>query len=263
MESHLFGHVNGPFAGAGDGGSGVFSLAHGGTLFIDEISELPLTLQAKLFRVIQTREFQRVGGGRAIQTDIRLITASNRDLRLAVEDGAFREDLYYRIAVVVIHTAPLRERPNDVPLLAQHFLAKFAKAHQKPIRELSPAALDLLAAYHWPGNVRQLENCIEQAVVLCDGDRIDVDVLPLAEAAPHGPPDSAFRLRPGLTLREVEQQYILRTLRDNGGNRTRTARILGISLRCLQYRLKAYAEEGVHIAAQPGRASEPGHLLGV
>jgi DNA-binding NtrC family response regulator len=263
MESHLFGHTRGAFTGAVENRDGVFSLAHTGTLFIDEISELPLPLQAKLLRVIQTREFQKVGGSRPIQTDIRLVTASNKDLRRAVEAGTFREDLYYRIAVVMIQTPPLRERREDVPPLVAHFLAKFAAAHRKAIRGLTREAQDLLAGYHWPGNVRQLENCLEQAVVLCEGDTIDVDVLPLADPVPRAGLDPAIRVRPGLTLREVEQQYILRTLEDTGGNRTRAARILGISLRCLQYKLKAYAEEGVPVPAQPNRVTEPRYLLGV
>jgi DNA-binding NtrC family response regulator len=263
MESHLFGHTRGSFTGAVENRDGVFSLAHTGTLFIDEIIELPLPLQAKLLRVIQTREFQKVGGSRSIQTDIRLITASNKDLRRAVEAGTFREDLYYRIAVVMIQTPPLRERREDVPLLMDHFLAKFAAAHRKAIGGLTREARDLLVDYHWPGNVRQLENCLEQAVVLCEGDTIDVDVLPLADPAPRATLDPTIRVRPGLTLREVEQHYILRTLADTGGNRTRAARILGISLRCLQYKLKAYAADGVPVPSQPKRATEPRYLLGV
>ena len=198
MESHLFGHTRGSFTGAVENRDGVFSLAHTGTLFIDEISELPLPLQAKLLRVIQTREFQKVGGSRSIQTDIRLITASNKDLRRAVEAGTFREDLYYRIAVVMVQTPPLRERRDDVPLLVEHFLAKFAAAHRKAIRGLTREAQDLLAGCHWPGNVRQLENCLEQAVVLCEGDTIDVDVLPLADPAPRSEPRSGHPDQTGL-----------------------------------------------------------------
>ena len=265
MESHLFGHVRGSFTGAVENRDGVFSLAHTGTLFIDEISELSLALQAKLLRVIQTREFVKVGGTRPLHTDIRLVTASNKDLRRAVEDGSFREDLYYRIAVVMIQTPALRDRRGDIPLLVAHFLDKFSSAHRKPIRALTPHAMEILTSYQWPGNVRQLENCIEQAVVLCEGDVVDVDALWLGDAAPQrGEADTSIRIRSGLTLRDVEQQYILRTLQETGGNRTRAARILGISLRCLQYKLKAYAAEGAADAsAQPNRATEPQHLLGV
>jgi two-component system NtrC family response regulator/two-component system response regulator HydG len=259
MESHLFGHLRGSFTGAVENRDGVFTLAHTGTLFIDEISELSLPLQAKLLRVIQNREFVKVGGSRPIRTDIRLITASNKDLRRAVEEGTFREDLYYRITVVMIQTPPLRERRGDIALLVDHFVAKFSAAHRKPVRGVTPRALELLTSYQWPGNVRQLENCIEQAVVLCEGDLIDVDVLWLGEAArePQASGEGSVRIRSGLTLSEVEQQYILHTLQEAGGNRTRAARVLGISLRCLQYKLKAYAEDGAGVPGQPGRAGEP------
>ncbi len=264
MESHLFGHVRGSFTGAVENRDGVFSLAHTGTLFIDEISELSLPLQAKLLRVIQTREFVKVGGTKPIRTDIRLITASNKDLRRAVEEGTFREDLYYRVAVVMVQVPALRDRRGDIALLVQHFLDKFSAAHRKPIRTVTPHALELLTSYQWPGNVRQLENCIEQAVVLCEGDVLGVDSLWLGDVAPQRTQaDSSIRIRSGLTLRDVEQQYILRTLQETGGNRTRAARILGISLRCLQYKLKAYAEGAADAPAQPNRASEPQHLLGV
>jgi DNA-binding NtrC family response regulator len=258
MESHLFGHLRGSFTGAVENRDGVFSLAHTGTLFIDEISELSLPLQAKLLRVIQTREFVKVGGSKAVRTDIRLITASNRDLRRAVQDGAFREDLYYRVAVVMLQVPALRERRGDIPVLADHFLRKFSAAHRKPLPALTTQAMELLTTYEWPGNVRQLENCLEQAVVLCDRGTIDVDVLPLAE--PTRAHASAGEPPPvGLTLRELEQQHILRTLRAVGGNRTRAARMLGISLRCLQYKLKAYSQGGVEFDS----AAEREHSLGV
>jgi transcriptional regulator with PAS, ATPase and Fis domain len=263
MESHLFGHVRGSFTGAVENRDGVFSLAHTGTLFIDEISELSLPLQAKLLRVIQMREFVKVGGSKPIRTDIRLITASNKDLRRAVSAGTFREDLYYRIAVVMIQTPPLRDRRGDVPVLVDHFLKKFGTSHRKRIRSVTPHAMELLTSYQWPGNIRQLENCIEQAVVLCESDTVDVGALWLGDTTTPRQVDSSMRIRSGLTLRDVEQQYILRTLQETGGNRTRAARVLGISLRCLQYKLKAYAEAGIEAPAQPNRASEPEHLLGV
>ena len=263
MESQLFGHVRGSFTGAVENRDGVFSLAHTGTLFIDEISELPLSLQAKLLRVIQTREFVKVGGTKPVRTDIRLVTASNKDLRTAVEEGTFREDLYYRIAVVMIEVPPLRSRREDVPALAEHFLQKFSAAHRKPMPKLTAQAVELLTSYDWPGNVRQLENCIEQAVVLCDGDAVDVDALPLAETTPKrsGPPGA--REPVGLTLREVEQEYILRTLKAVGGNRTRATRLLGISLRCLQYRLKAYGQAAADPQARISEAPETQYPLGV
>jgi DNA-binding NtrC family response regulator len=240
MESHLFGHVRGSFTGAVEHRTGFFALAHTGTLFIDEISELSMPLQAKLLRVIQTREFVKVGGSKPTRTDIRLITASNKDLRRAVREGQFREDLYYRIAVVMIEVPPLRARRGDIGLLVEHFLRKFAAAHHKRVPRLTGRAQELLLGAEWPGNVRQLENCIEQAVVLSENDTIDVDVLPLAEAAGKRADSGKPGLPAGLTLRDLERQYILQTLDGVGGNRTQAARQLGISLRCLQYKLKAY-----------------------
>ncbi len=244
MESHLFGHRRGSFTGAVEHRNGVFALAHTGTLFIDEISELPLPLQAKLLRVIQAHEFVKVGGSKPIRTDIRLITASNRDLREAVADGTFRADLYYRIAVVMIQLPPLRERRDDIPRLVEHFLEKFSTVHRRTVPTVTPKALELLTSYSWPGNIRQLENCIEQAVVLADDDIIDVDVLSLDDREPKKAAAVRELTPPRLTLREVEQEHILRTLRFANGNRTRAAGLLGISLRCLQYKLKSYAQEG-------------------
>ena len=261
-ESQLFGHVRGAFTGAIEHREGVFSQADNGTLFIDELCELSPPLQAKLLRVIQSREFTKVGGSKPIRTDIRLVTASNKDLRRAVEDGAFREDLYYRIAVVMLQTPPLRDRRGDVPVLIDHFLAKFSAAHKKRVRGVTPQAMELLTSYQWPGNVRQLENCIEQAVVLSEGEMVDVDVLWLGDAGTARGSDDLVRIPTGLPLRDVEQQYILRTLQETGGNRTRAARILGISLRCLQYKLKAYAEAAAAKPVQPNGSSEA-HLLGV
>ncbi len=264
MESHLFGHVRGSFTGAVEHRTGFFALAHTGTLFIDEISELSMPLQAKLLRVIQTREFVKVGGSKPTRTDIRLITASNKDLRRAVREGQFREDLYYRIAVVMIEVPPLRARRGDIGLLVEHFLRKFAAAHHKRVPRLTGRAQELLLGAEWPGNVRQLENCIEQAVVLSERDTIDVDVLPLAEAAGRrGPEAGKPGLPAGLTLRDLEQQYILQTLDGVGGNRTQAARLLGISLRCLQYKLKAYRQGGPDSLAQFTRVAESQHPLGV
>ncbi len=244
MESQLFGHRRGSFTGAVEHRNGVFALAHTGTLFIDEISELPLPLQAKLLRVIQAHEFVKVGGSKLIRTDIRLITASNKDLREVVVDGTFRADLYYRIAVVMIQLPALRERRDDIPHLVEHFLHKFSTVHRRPVPTVTPQALELLTSYSWPGNVRQLENCIEQAVVLADGATIDVDVLSLDEHEPKKAAGVTPSAPAGLTLREVEQEHILQTLSAVDGSRTRAARLLGISLRCLQYKLKSYAEEG-------------------
>ncbi|PYM70468.1 MAG: hypothetical protein DME03_21035 [Candidatus Rokuibacteriota bacterium] len=169
MESHLFGHVRGAFTGATEHRDGVFALAHTGSLFMDELGELSPPLQAKLLRVIQTREFSKVGGTKAIRTDIRLITATNKDLKVAVEQGTFREDLYYRVAVLMIKVPPLRERPEDVHHLADYFLRRFADLYGKPVAKIAPATLERMIAFPWPGNIRQLENSIEQAVVLAEG----------------------------------------------------------------------------------------------
>ena len=242
MESQLFGHRRGSFTGAVEHRNGVFALADTGTLFIDEISELPLPLQAKLLRVIQAHEFVEVGGSQPIQTDIRLITASNKDLREAVADGTFRADLYYRVAVVMIQLPPLRERREDIPQLVRHFLERFSSVHRRPVPAITPRALEMLTSYPWPGNVRQLENCIEQAVVLANEEIIDVDVLSLDHREPKKMVGHHEAAQAGLTLREVEQEHILRTLHAVNGNRTRAARLLGISLRCLQYKLKSYAQ---------------------
>jgi len=222
--------------------TGFFTLAHTGTLFIDEISEISLPLQAKLLRAIQTREFVKVGDSKPTRTDIRLITASNKDLRRAVQEGTFREDLYYRIAVVMVEMPPLRDREGDIALLAEHFLRKFAAAHRKPVPRLLPRALELLETYDWPGNVRQLENCLEQAVVLCEDDRIDVSDLPLGAAGERERRSKEAEWPSGLTLHELEHRYILQTLARAGQNRTRAAKLLGISLRSLQYKLKAYRQ---------------------
>jgi transcriptional regulator with PAS, ATPase and Fis domain len=242
MESQLFGHRRGSFTGAVEHRNGVFALADTGTLFIDEISELPLPLQAKLLRVIQAHEFVEVGGSQPIQTDIRLITASNKDLREAVADGTFRADLYYRVAVVMIQLPPLRERPEDIPQLVTHFLERFSSVHRRPVPTVTPRAMEILTSYAWPGNVRQLENCIEQAVVLSNDEAIDVEVLSLDDREPKKITSNREPAQAGLTLREVEQEHILRTLHAVNGNRTRAARLLGISLRCLQYKLKSYAQ---------------------
>ena len=245
IESHLFGHVRGAFTGAVQTQEGVFSLANSGTLFIDEIGELSLHLQAKLLRVIQFREFTMVGGARPKRVDVRLITASNRDLRRAIEEEEFRADLYYRIAVVHISLPSLRERREDIPLLAIHFLNKFASQYQKPVSRLTPRALDFFLAYEWPGNVRQLENCMEQGVIFARGNALDLDdfqgFFTHEARAQRGPStEPGFNGFPGSTLSELEEWYVAKTLERFQGNRTQTARFLGISLRGLQYKLKRY-----------------------
>ena len=246
MESQLFGHVKGAFTGAVDNREGLFSLAHTGTLFMDELCELSLPLQAKLLRVVQTREYFKVGGSKPVRSNIRLITATNRDPKQEVDRGNFREDLYYRVAVVIIKVPPLRERKEDIPLLVDHFIRKFAAAYNRPIYGIEPTGMDRILGAPWPGNVRQLENFLEQAVVLTESEVLTEHDLFGPEAAPPVPRRALttnLELEPGLPLREVERRYILQTLQGTQGNRSEAARRLGISVRCLQYKLKSYALE--------------------
>jgi DNA-binding NtrC family response regulator len=244
MESQLFGHVKGAFTGAVEHREGVFALADTGTLFIDELCELSLPLQAKLLRVVQSREFVKVGGMKPIRSNIRLITATNKDPKKGVDAGTFRADLYYRVAVVMIKVPALRERRDDIPLLVEHFLEKFATAYKKPVRGVEPSAMERIVAMPWPGNIRQLENFLAQAVVLAEGDTLAERDLFVDDVAAAPVASTNLQLEPGLQLREVERRYILRTLQRVQGNRTEAARLLGISVRCLQYKLKAYSQTG-------------------
>jgi two-component system response regulator HydG len=242
-ESQLFGHVRGAFTGAIEHREGVFSQANNGTLFIDELCEMSPHLQAKLLRVIQGREFVKVGGTKPIRTNIRLVTATNKDPKKAADAGTFRADLYYRVAVVMIKVPPLRERREDIPLLVEHFLARYSAAYKKPIRGVQPSAMERVIALPWPGNIRQLENFLAQAVVLAEGDMLTERDLFVEEPPPAAVTTPAgLQLEPGLPLREVERRYILRTLQRVQGNRTEAAKLLRISVRCLQYKLKAYAQ---------------------
>jgi two-component system response regulator HydG len=238
LESELFGHEKGSFTGAVARREGRFKLADGGTLFLDEIAEMSLLLQAKLLRVIQTRSFERVGGTETINADVRLIVATNRDLDEEVRENRFREDLFYRLNVVPITIPPLRERREDIPLLAEHFLSDIARRNGKLIRGFSPQAMDLLVRNRWKGNVRELENVVERAVIMARGDLIQPGDLP-----GHVLQDSETPLGgviPGTPLSELEREAILSTLEMTGGNRTETARLLGISRRTLQYKLKEF-----------------------
>jgi DNA-binding NtrC family response regulator len=241
-ESQLFGHVRGAFTGAIENREGVFAQADTGTLFIDELCELSMPLQAKLLRVVQGREFVKVGGTKPIRTNIRLVTATNRDPKQAADAGTFRADLYYRVAVVMIKVPPLRERREDIPLLVEHFLACYSAAYKKPIRGVQPSAMERMMALPWPGNIRQLENFLAQAVVLVEGDMLTERDLFIDESPAVIATASGVHFEPGLPLREVERRHILRTLQFVRGNRTEAARLLGISVRCLQYKLKAYAQ---------------------
>jgi DNA-binding NtrC family response regulator len=242
-ESQLFGHVRGAFTGAIEHREGVFAQADGGTLFIDELCELSMPLQAKLLRVVQGREFVKVGGTKPIRTNIRLVTATNKDPKKAADAGIFRPDLYYRVAVVMLKVPPLRERVEDIPLLVSHFLERYSAAYKKPIRGVQPSAMERMMTMPWPGNVRQLENFLAQAIVLVEGDTLTERDLFIDEGGSWiSAPAPSLQFEAGLPLREVERRHILRTLQRVHGNRTEAAKMLGISVRCLQYKLKAYAQ---------------------
>jgi len=242
LESELFGHERGAFTGALQRREGRFKQADGGTLFLDEVSEIPLPVQVKLLRFLQDREFERVGSNESVRVDVRVLAATNKDLRALVEDGRFREDLYYRLGVVTLTVPPLRARPSDILLLAEHFLRVLAAENEVEVEGFTDAARSALLAYPWPGNVRELSNCVEQAFVFAEGTRLDVADLPIATSVPRS---EALRLMiPGATMAEIERHAILETLRSVGGSTTRAAAILGISQRTIQYRLKEWELSG-------------------
>lgn len=238
LESELFGHEKGSFTGAVSRREGRFKLADGGTLFLDEIAEMSLVLQAKLLRVIQNGSFERVGGTETIVVDVRLIVATNRDLEMEVREGRFREDLYYRLNVIPVLLPPLRERRGDIPLLAEHFLGSISRRNRKEVRGFTPQAMDLLIRNRWKGNIRELENVIERAVIMARGEMIQPEDLPAHVRADQG--EEAVGVTAGRPLSELEREAILRTLDLTGGNRTEAAKLLGISRRTLQYKLKEY-----------------------
>jgi len=241
FESELFGYERGAFTGALASKPGKFELADKGTLFLDEIGDVPAPIQVKLLRVLQEREFERLGGTKTLKVDVRLLAATNRDLRAALEEGTFREDLYYRLNVVPIDIPPLREHKEDIPELVKHFVDRFAAGNDRDIRGVTPGALNLLIDYHWPGNVRQLENTIERAVALsseASGNMIDVADIHLdsprgKSAAPAG---NNF-LPEGMTLEQWEEEMIREALRRASGNKSQAARLLGLSRNALRYRL--------------------------
>ena len=243
MESELFGHEKGAFTGAIKTTDGRFVQAHGGTLLLDEISEMSQQMQAKLLRVLQEREFERVGGKDTIKVDIRIIATTNRDLKEAIKKEQFREDLYYRLNVFPIHLPKLVERRGDIPLLVDYYIKKFSKEYDQDIRGIQDAALEQLMRYHWPGNVRELENKIERAVILCSDPIISAKHLFMDEEELSSPPPPVVEVG-ATTLHDVEKAVILKTLRENENNRTRTADILGISIRTLRNKLREYRGEG-------------------
>lgn len=240
IEAELFGHEKGAFSGTDAGKKGRFELADGGTLFFDEIGDLSLTTQVKLLRVLQEREFERLGGTTAIKANVRLITATNRDLETAVADGSFRADLYFRLNVFSIFVPPLRERRDDVLLLADYFSEKHAREHRKPIKRISTAAIDMLASYHWPGNVRELENAIERAVLVCEGQVIHGYHLPptLQTAEASG---TLSRVSLSEAVDGFEKDLLLDALKTARGNRAKAAKLLGTTERIMRYKVKKYA----------------------
>lgn len=239
LESELFGHERGAFTGAMTRREGRFKQADGGTLFLDEVSEIPPSVQIKLLRFLQEREFERVGGNETLKVDVRVVAATNRDLKQRVDEGSFREDLYYRLKVVQLDVPPLRVRRSDIPLLAQAFLRKYADENDRAVGGLTDEALQHLMMYPWPGNVRELENAIERAVVMCEGDVVERTDLPTSA---HGDlaNGSVMALIPGITMSELERIAILRTLDAVDGSTARAAEILGISQRKIQYRVKEW-----------------------
>jgi DNA-binding NtrC family response regulator len=238
FESELFGYEKGAFTGANTSKPGKFELADKGSLFLDEIGDVPAPIQVKLLRVLQEREFERLGGTKTLKVDVRLIAATNKDLRAALEQGTFREDLYYRLNVVPIDIPPLREHKEDVPDLVNHFLERFNRDNGKRVENITPAALKLLMEYHWPGNVRQLENTVERAVALSAKPVIDVDDIQLDAGGPRASAGTGAALLPeGMTLEQWEDEMIREALRRANGNKSQAARLLGLSRNALRYRL--------------------------
>lgn len=245
LESELFGHEKGAFTGAQTLRQGLFERANEGTLLLDEIGEMPLVLQAKLLRILQEREFERIGSHQTIKVDIRIIAATNRDLQAMVKEGTFREDLFYRLNVIHLILPPLRDRREDISLLANHFLQKFSSENQRDIIDIDPMAMSLLTAWSWPGNIRELSNVIERAVVMNSGPIIFSEDLPPqirqpvcnageAKTAPVGERNLKEEIK------RVEKRIIMEVLEQQEGNRTRTALMLGISRRALMYKLQEY-----------------------
>jgi DNA-binding NtrC family response regulator len=256
MESELFGHEKGAFTGAIRKHRGRFERAHGGTLLLDEISEMRPQLQAKLLRILQEREFEPVGSSDTIQVDVRIIATTNHDLQKRIETGEFREDLYYRLNVIHIHLPPLKERVEDIPLIANHFLEKYTFENGKAIEGISDEVLEIWKRNNWPGNVRELENTVERAVVMCKGKILELsDLPPMTEtAASLSPmpvprpcePEPDGEAWVGMTLSDIERELILKTLAREGGNRTNTAEKLGISVRTIRNKLALYSKMGLY-----------------
>jgi Nif-specific regulatory protein len=253
FESELFGHERGAFTGATGRKRGRLDLAQGGTLFLDEVGDLPLTTQVKLLRVLQSREYERLGGTETLKADVRLIAATNKNMAAAVAEGSFREDLYYRLNVFTIALAPLRERRADIAALSEYFLDKYAARHRRDVRRLASSAMDALSQYDWPGNVRELENAIERAVVVCSGTLLEDRHLPRSmrggvHARPAGKPTLAA------AVEQLERRLIEEALRESGGNLARASRSLGTTERILRYKVSKY---GLRVLGERPRRRRP------
>jgi two-component system, NtrC family, response regulator PilR len=263
LESELFGHVRGAFTGANTDKQGLFEAAHGGTLLLDEVAELPVAMQVKLLRVLQERKVKPVGGVAEREVDVRIVAATNRDLETEVEKGTFRQDLFYRLNVIQVRLPPLRERREDIPLLVGHFIRKFSAEHGRQVGGIDPEAMSALMGYHFPGNVRELENLIERAVTLAPGDRVSCEALPTlkglsASDSTLGTP--AVTLPPqGIDLERVvedfERSLIIRALERTDGHRTDAARLLGVTFRSLRYRLSKLGITGAD-GGEPEKTEE-------
>ncbi|MBU0678572.1 MAG: sigma-54 dependent transcriptional regulator, partial [Verrucomicrobia bacterium] len=239
LESELFGHEKGAFTDAAERKAGRFELADGGTLFLDEIGEISPSIQVKILRVLEERKFERVGGEESIEVDVRIIAATNRDLKRMVDEGEFREDLFYRLNVVALRIPPLRERTGDVPLLIQHFVRQFSEENGKHIEGLTPDAISILCSHTWPGNVRELRNVLERMVVLSKGGRLTVKDIP-AVVREEGVSRGGRGPSADMSLEEAEKVMIIKALKANNGNRTKAAEQLGVSRRTLHRKLNEY-----------------------
>jgi len=237
MESELFGYEKGAFTGAGASKPGKFEQADTGTVFLDEIGDVPANVQVKLLRILQEREFERLGSNVTRRIDVRVIAATNQDLRAALEQGTFREDLYYRLNVVPLNIPPLRERKQDIPFLANHFIRKLAPDTGCQVEAISDAAMEKLVAYHWPGNVRELENVIERSLVMCSGARLEASDIKLESAPTRRQPSDGHFVPEGMSLDEYEREIIREALKRADGNKSQAARLLGLTRNALRYRL--------------------------
>jgi DNA-binding NtrC family response regulator len=246
LEAELFGHEKGAFTNAIARREGMFELADGGTLLLDEVTEIDPSLQSKLLRVLQEREIMRLGGKATIKVDVRVIATTNRDIKTMVREGKFKEDLYYRLNVIPLAVPPLRDRTEDIPVLARHFVERACAENNRPLMEIDDEGMEAIVNHSWPGNVRELENSLERSVILSEGETLTADNLRLEEEA--RPPATASRHHQDqMTLREMERELILRRLTLTGGNRTRAAEMLGISVRTLRNKINQYRSEGISI----------------